>query len=391
MIKKILFSFVINIFGMGSMLLLDFYISTHLNTNLISEWALLKSVLFIGVFFVLVGLDQAIVRKKTNLFSVFLSISMHLIFLSVIISFLFYLFDIVKYPFLFIIIFFLFSFIYILYAFYRVQLNFIISQLIFHSWKVFMLYFVVLNFFTNIYYSIIFSLSIPVIIFLLKNFNKIKFEFDIKKYKDLLEIGIHYFFSMLSLSLTLYIDQILLHSVNRIKEAATLFSHITFFVSPIAIIIGFLGFVLTPYLRNNIEKRREFFYKYIKYYFILGFIVIIFAFFIERQLFFYFKGEKYFNFLVALLLMVVVYLRILYVAPSVYIGSFATNNIIKKINFYNYLGIFIYVGIFYIGWFYFSEYSLYFILIGSILTWIIKNIAGFYGMKEVLKMKDEDI
>ena len=78
---------------MVALFLIDMYISKSNDTTFISSWALLKSIMFIGVLFLLLGLDQAIVRLKLKLDDIFIYALIQFSVMATIIAIVLYIFN----------------------------------------------------------------------------------------------------------------------------------------------------------------------------------------------------------------------------------------------------------------------------------------------------------
>jgi len=330
--------------------------------------------------FVLLGLDQAIVRLKIKLDEIFGLAHVQFFLLSAIVVGFLSMFEMnIDYLSAFFTLFFL-ALAYILFAYYRLNMHYILAQIFIQGWKIVLLFLLLTFGFYN--FEIAMPLSIALIVLLL-GFSHYKrfsiYQPSLNNYKKYLITGLHYFFSMLTLTLSLYADQLLLNYDKRTEESSILFTHITFFVSPIAIILGFAGFVIGPYLKNNPEKKRVFFHRFFPLYLLLGLGLAVFSYFLGSALIRYLKDEATLQPFLALALSGVVFLRYLYIFPSAYIGSFAPNSLIRQVSFVNLIGIVAYVTLYFIVSRMTNDYLLS-ITLSILFVWILRILNGYYAI-----------
>ena len=389
--KDIFSSFLINILGLFSLFAVDVLVSRTGDSIIVSSWATMKSILFIGVLFTLLGFDQAIVRKKLKIEEIFLPVLIQFLVLSSLITLIVYFLQYNVDSLTLFITLLLLSIVYILYASYRLNMHYTQAQFLLQGWKVIFLCFIFL--FGIAKYSILLQLSITVLlcIVLLKNLSNV-FKIKLYKYSSYVEnfsTGIHYFFSLFSLTLSLYLDQLILNFDKRVEESTILFSHITFFVSPAVIFLGFAGFVLGPYLRNNSDKKYKFFKNFFLIYVIFGIFMVFLAFEMGRFLIEHFNSSQKEITPLAIALSSVVFLRYLYIMPSAYIGSFASNKLIRQTIYINFIGIIFYL-LLYFGISRYSNNYLLAIVVSILIVWLIRILNGYYAIYIILKGRDNE-
>ncbi len=381
--KEIFFSFIINIIGLLSLFLIDIYISKNGTHKLISSWAQLKSILFIGVMFVLLGLDQAIVRLKLKINVIFVYVIIQFFIIAFLIAFVLkYLYPNINFLIIFFSLF-LLALIYVFFAENRLNMKFIKAQIFLHGWKIILL---ILFFVFKIEkFQLLLPISMAFVILIL-GYEKIKFIFIgsfFKEYKKALITGLHYFISMIALTLSLYMDQLLLNYDKRIEESSILFTYITFFISPAAILFGFSGFIYGSYIRNNPHLKTILFKRVIYIYIIIGILIILGSFIFGKILFELLKNNSP-NFYLSITMGIIVFLRYLYILPSVYIGSFAKNKLIRHVSAINFIGILLYIAIYFLISRIFHNYLLA-IVLSIIVVWTIRIGNGYYAIYKILK------
>ena len=383
--KEIIISFVFNIIGLFSLFIIDLQIAKMNNDLIISSWALTKSTLFIGLVFVLVGLDQAIVRMKLNISQILLpAVFQFLIiayFLTFIVNKLSSDFNTIN---IFISLFVL-AMLYLFYAEHRLNLNYSKAQFSANGWKFLFLCLNIVFGYQNYIQVLPIALSLVfLVIFINRGAFKIFKVVSIKKYKYILTTGLHYFITLLTLTVTLYIDQLILNADGKIIESSILYSHITFFVGPNAILIGFGGFLLVPYLKKHPEKKTILFKKYFWGFFFVTLLIVVASYFFGHIMYFYFKSGQTPSLFLTIGLSVLAFLRYLYILPSSYVGSFASNLLIRRVAIINTSGIILYVIVYFSVSRYFGNYLI--AILSAILTvWIIRIVNEYSALFKIIE------
>ncbi len=386
--KQIILSFAINILGLFSIFFVDVKIASLENDLLVSSWALTKSVLFIGIIFILLGLDQAIVRLKLELKEILTPATIQFGILVSILTLGLNLAGTNVNIYTIASTLFILALLYLLYAEYRLNLKYTIAQFSVNGWRFIFLILILIFGYTEFNWLLPLSVLIAMLYLtfkrkLISNFKIVVF----KSYKRILNTGLHYFIALLTLTLTLYIDQILLNFDGKILESSVLFSHITFFVSPNAILIGFGGFLITPYLKKNPEKKAYFLKKYLWLFILVVCVIVIASFFVGIIMFNYFKQDQNPSIMLAIGLSVVAFLRYLNILPSGYIGSFASNKLIRTVASVNFAGILFYI----LTYFIISRFvngHLVAILSAILVVWLIRIFIGYVAILRIIKQNE---
>lgn len=386
--KQITLSFIINITGLSSLFIIDLMIARLNDDLIISSWAVTKSIIFIGVNFVLLGLDQSVIRLKSDISDILSTALVQFLVLSLIITFFigYSGYSISFWPTL--ISLFLFSIVFMYHAEYRLHLNYSLAQFSLNGWKFLLLISLVIFGFKNYTWSIPVALFIVLtIVFYARNGIKVLKKINIPRFKTNLITGLHYFLASISITLTLYIDQLLLRYDGKITESSILFSHATFFVSPNAILIGFGGFLLAPYLKRNPEKKIYYFKKYFPPFIMIIFVIVLASYFFGNLVFSYVKPGQEVIPSVAIALSTVAFFRYLYIIPSSYVGSFASNKQIRKIAYINLFGIIIYI-LTYIFLSRFYQDYIFAIVSSLLIAWLLRLAIGFKIINEIFKINE---
>lgn len=390
-LRKVLIPFIINFSSLFLFWLADVAIIVNYDTETISKWALLKSLIFISGSFITLGIDQAIVRLNLNYKETLLPVLFQIVLLTCLTCCLLWIlnFDI-YYPYVFLILL-CYSIILILFSFERSKLNYTLSIFIFHFWRI-LFYFLIV---TVTYKLIEIPLAIAFmssIVFLIAPLRKISFKAStIKHYKPALKTGFYFFLSTCSLNIILFIDQLLINGFEDTVSSEILFSHVTFFISPFAAVLSFLGFLLTPFLRDNKEKALLFLDKYLFYIVPLG-VIIIFGYYLFSGWLYKYVKDKEPLYWLGVILSFILYARYLLLIPSAYFGAFGENKLIRKVSIRYNIANFIYICSAFLLLYEFGLSILVSISSALLLTWILRTIIGYIGLfelkRDTLKIKE---
>jgi hypothetical protein len=390
-LKKVLIPFIINFFSLFLFWLADVAIIVNYDTETISKWALLKSLIFISGSFITLGIDQAIVRLNLNYKETLLPVLFQIVLLTCLTCCLLWILDYdISYPYVFLILL-CYSIGLILFSFERSKLNYTLSIFIFHFWRI--LFYVLIV--TVTYRLIEIPLAIAFMssfVFLIAPLRKISFKAStFKHYKPALKTGFYFFLSTCSLNIILFIDQLLINGFDDTISSEILFSHVTFFISPFAAVLSFLGFLLTPFLRDNKDKALLFLNKYLLYMVVLGVIIIFGYYLFSGWLYMYVKNKEPIYWL-GIVLTMILYTRYLLLIPSAYFGAFGENKLIRKVSIRYNVANFIYICSAFLLLYKFRLSILASISSALLLTWTLRTIIGYIGLfelkRDTLKTKE---
>lgn len=381
-LKKISIPFIVNFLSLLTFWLSDVWIISKYDTSFVSNWALLKSVIFISGSVITLGIDQAIVRLSLSFKETIIPLLFQVFIMTVCVCCILWVLDFeLNFKYLFCILL-LYSLLLILYSYERSKLNYSLSMLILNFWRILFYLLIV-----TVTYKII---DVPLLIaflssliFVIKPFFKLRIKHtDFSKYKTALSTGFYFFLSACSLNIILFIDQILINFIGSESESEILFSHVTFFISPFAAILGFAGFILTPYLRDNRFKSFTILKKYSLHLFLAGVVSIIVYFYLARWLFVTVKKEDP-ELWLSVILTFILFSRFVLVVPSSFFGAFANNFLLNRVSIsYNLINVVYIASAF--GIFYFMKWNaLYTISISLLITWLLRVLIGYLGLAKL--------
>ncbi len=385
-LKKISVPFVVNFLSLLTFWLSDVWIISKYDTSFVSNWALLKSVIFISGSVITLGVDQAIVRLNLSFKETIIPLLFQIFIMTVCVCGILWVLDFeLNFKYLFFILL-LYSLLLILYSYERSKLNYSLSMLILNFWRILFYLLIVAVTYKVIEVPLLIAF-LSSLVFVVKPFLKLRIKHtDFSIYKSAISTGFYFFLSACSLNIILFIDQILINFIGSESESEVLFSHVTFFISPFAAVLGFAGFILTPFLRDNRQKSFSILKKYSLYFVIAGIVSITAYFYLATWLFVTVKKEDP-QLWLSIILTIILFSRFLLVIPSSFFGAFANNFLLNRVSIsYNLINVIYIASAF--GIFYFMKWNaLYTISISLLLTWLLRVLIGYLGLGKLTAEK----
>lgn len=381
-LKGLVLPFLINFLSLFLFWLADVAIIVKYDPDIVSQWALLKSLIFISGSFISLGIDQAIVRLNLNYRETLLPVLFQIVLLTCLTCGVLWILDFdISYSYVFLILL-CYAIILILFSFERSKLNYTLSIFIFHFWRI--LFYILIV--TATYKLIEIPLAIAFIsafIFLIGPLRKVNFKASsFKHYKPALKTGFYFFLSTSSLNIILFVDQLLINGLEDTSASEILFSHVTFFIAPFAAVLSFLGFLLTPFLRDNKEKAALFLDKYLIHIVALGIVMVFCYYLFSGWLYTAVKKQDPISWL-SIVLTFILYARYLLMVPSAYFGAFGENKLIRKVSIrYNLANIF-YICAAFVLLYEFGLSILVAISSALLITWTLRALIGYVCLFEL--------
>lgn len=390
-----LLTVVIYLSGMLSFFLVDFIIARYETTEAIANWASIKSVVMIGGTLVLFGMDQVMVRLPHQASSIlkrsYLQIIIAVLIYGLIISSigllsegLWLLFAV-----------FLLALSILFFGFYRSRFLLLPAQIVTNGWKPFFLLVLTLSFTFEIprNYSIIFIVALSISLLVAQLLNKKNNELstiekhELETIKGQYSLGVRFFISLMSLNLSLYLEQILLNTGSHIEASTIYFSHFAIILPLMMVFNGYIGFILGPYIRKDIAKFDLFLEKYWWVFSLVALCLGALSFLLSMYFYSFLLNDKD-EFIISLGLIVtsIGILRIIYILPSSYLGVVASKQVLDRFIIMNMIGIGVLVGGFYF-FYYLTSNALYSIAYASLLNWVIRSGYGNYLVWDIWKKR----
>ena len=384
--KKVNRSLIIYILSVGSYFFVDIYISKNFEIMQVANWAYLKSILFIAVVFVLLGLDKSLIRHPGFFKNYTKYLPIQIPVLALVISYFFYY---LQSQLEFVDIFFPVLLLSILMAFqaaYRSFLFFSLAQVAANLWKLMFLLFIVcsFSFFDVKNISLILDMSLAVVlIYLIYKEMGMKFlkvestKFETVEGKEALTDGAYFLFHAILFNVAISIEQILLNQQQLYDKSAQLLAHSAVYLPMIIALNGFLGFFIGPMIRNRGLVRVSEFKKTVSYYSLFGIVLIFLSYGLGTLAFEFLFEEKYeIDKLILIFVLFVGFLRYLYVVPSSIIGMLGSSKVLKMSFLYYFLSTCIYI----ISFFLLLEFDVdkfEAVLLAGMIHWFLRVFFGF--------------
>jgi hypothetical protein len=275
-------SFFIYIIGLISLYVSDLYISTYFGEDVIAQWAEVRSLIGLSGIISLLGMEMVLVRNPLDSDRIFRLICLQLPATCFVVGYIIYKIGFMSSIAEAFLLTLGSSLTILVYQYYRTHNEYTLSQLFQQLWKVFVLLTLIILVFYEKYVDvkttvIAFILIISMIgLVSILNGGANSLSNGRSSYKKLLpmySIGIRFVMTSSLLALSIYAEQLIVKSLSGSVGSATYFSHATYFLFPMSIMNGYLGFLIGPWIRDNKEK----FYYYSKQYRIGAFIFVLIA------------------------------------------------------------------------------------------------------------------
>lgn len=379
--------------GMVSLFLVDFIIVRFESTETISNWATIKSVVMIGGTLALLGMDQVMVRLPEQSIGILKRSYFQVIIAVLIYSLVVFQLGLLTEGISLVFAILAMAMSTLHFGYLRSHFLLILAQVVTNGWKILFLLILCMSIYLDfkIDYSVIYVISILItLIFVFTFKNKTIYPQQQKNNantREQYELGARFFISLLSLNLSLYLEQVLLNAGNHIEESSIYFSHFTVILPLIMLFNGYIGFILGPYIRKNTEKFELILKKYWWVPTLFSISLGALSYLISNYIFLYFLEEKT-TFLphLALIITLIGSLRIMYILPSSYLGVVASKEDLDKFIIINSISIGVLVGSFYL-FYQLNNDALYSIAYASLLNWLIRTTYGNYLVWTIWKTR----
>lgn len=383
---QVFVSFIIYGLGLLSLLSVDIYISTKFSVDEISKWAGLKSIVFLLGGVCLLGFEQVLVRSPKYINALYKRLLLQIIILSFLLSVIVWLFF-EQYGFLIVFLSVLFySLNQFHFSIFRATRCFINSQLATNFWKVILLVSVVLTF--NIGYSLVFSLFLILTISIILFYRFYPQERDIpdsNQYKTLRIEGVAFAFHNLTLVAAIYGEQFFINLYDDKIASTILFTHFAY-LTPIALSVnGFIGFYLSPKLRQVKNMTSKIYYDLFVKIFIYSLSISFISYFVGYYIFYYLNKEDLFSMTIALPVIVTCFFRGCYVLSSSVLGVFAPKDMLIKTAKLNWVILIIYISSLVLSLMFYDGYQAAMLIsVLSMMHWFLRLLVSQLYSKKII-------
>lgn len=233
-------------------------------------------------------------------------------------------------------------FLMLFYNIYRLLKKFTLSQLLYNSWKYFLFLYILykinkLIVFFDIFYFLMVSTFIAVIISAALFFKNYKIQFYIKKNENITMMQINFFISMLIVTFLSFGDRLLVEYYIDTSSVGIYFYYVTVVLFPYVLFQSYFGFKeLTSFRENfSISILNKKIFNVIIFSFLLSSVIGIFLLILNNLNFDSFRDIKLNNYILIGILMLTGVLKIIYSILSAAVGATVNTKRVKTLNYYN--------------------------------------------------------
>jgi|GEM_PF-2995456 len=361
-----------------SQVLIDILLAKYMPAEQFSSWGYFRSILFGIVPLLCFGIDQTIIRNGHLSKKLFIRWQIIVIILAYLLSVV--MFD--THVLMITCIIALYTFVCFYYSATRAEKKFLLAQLIYNSWKIGLLLFIILALaklnMTNI--LLFLFISLLSILLYLKLFAKFSLKYSAEaELSSQLKYSLMFFLSLLTLSFSTYFDQIALKHFTNVMDYSQYLIHSIIYLSPWLALANLIAFYLTPLIARQNDKYNAK-QLYMKYYLYLAGLIIM------SGIIYYFIGNEIFKVLfakktshsqsLAILFILIGLVRTYYTLQSAIIGMTFNLNNLKIFYFISLIGIFAQIMIF-LGFIQFSSLvTIYAMAVALSVNWYIRALGA---------------
>lgn len=239
----------------------DLLVTGFLDPDQVVEWAEFRSVIGLAGLFCLVGLDQVLIRSPQSSARILSVLAFQVPLLAVPVSIVLAKLEFVRSPSVAFLLALGSAGTIALFHYYRTNRLMIMAQLAQQGW-------VVVAFFAIVAYVVrdlkapMMPLLVTIVILCAVCFALALFIYrpsrtfrqEPEPLRNLYAVGTRFMVTSVFLALSMYAEQLLIQTVGTTEEAASYFTHSTYFLYPVNVINGYLGFVLGPWVRDRHDE-----------------------------------------------------------------------------------------------------------------------------------------
>jgi len=192
-----------------------------------------------------------------------------------------------------------------------------------------------------------------------------------------IKLGLKLVVSLLTLALSLHLEQLLLNQSNFIAASAQYFSHAALVWPPLIIISGYSGFLLGPYIQKDSTAVVRWYRAWFVRVAIALAILLAVVYVVVKALFEYLiTPEILFSTPLTLLLLAIGAARAMYVFPSAFVGGLANPRQLNVFVGSNVVGVLVLVVSFYLflSW---GVAPVFAVGLASLCNWLIRIVVGY--------------
>lgn len=186
-------------------------------------------------------------------------------------------------------------------------------------------------------------------------------------------------------ALSLYGEQIIINAIEEDFFAAQYFSHVTYFLFASSFLFGYLGFVLVPWARSNIDA---FVKVYTEYFFRYVIISLLFISFMQLAALFFWSvlspSVGGVDFILFAIFFVSSFFRLIYTYPSSYMAAFGSEDAYNTMIVLQIFALIAGLSLFISLWFFGSVPAVYAVAAGSSFNWVLRTVFSLVVIRPFL-------
>ncbi|MCE7523499.1 hypothetical protein [Alloalcanivorax xenomutans] len=385
---------IIYLCGILFFFLADILVSSSHSSNVVAEWANIKSFVMIASPFLLAGMNNLYVRWPDEAANISCSI------IGILGIALFFLIAVQVlsggvFPRWYVDVTIAYCISLCGMSYLRAKLKFVLAQLQQNLWKILIFLLVAASSYLGWGVSVKelyrYSLWVGVVVLLFSVFEKGAFVGVIKpKVKSLTLAQYGFAFQMMlstgTMAASAYASVFFVSSFSENAMAASFFAHYIVFTAFAVVVSGYIGFSLTPMLKSAPEKYLPLIVDYKRKIFSVSFALFALNLFLGCVLFDFVYGGRYeVNYLWATFLSLECIIRSLYVLPTSILGAFSDGARLTSFVILGVVGCLILVLLSLLG--IYMEYLVVFVLLGSMANWLLRYYSASRTAMAVISEK----
>lgn len=373
----------------------DVLITKFYSENLIVIWAEFRSLFAIASVLCLIGLDQVLVRSPQSSRKILRLLAIQIPILALIWGIIIHYLGFASSWMLAIFLCVGSAGSYVFFQYFRSHGHRVKSQLSQQSWKILTLVSLIVLFILNVDVPpnllVVTILCLTIMISCVLAFRyppDIMLPQNPETVGDLYKIGSRFMASTLLLSLSIYAEQLVVNSFGSTAQAATYFTHATYFLFPISLANGYFAFLIGPWIRDNHDRFVSILRSY-RFVVPAGIVVYVLA----VQLIGYIGWEIVTptsdkpDILLQIFFVITCFARTLYTLPSAYLGIFGAPRQHDSLIIGQTIALILAIGLFALLFSGLGAKVLYAVAFASMINWLFRVLIGAKISQNIIQSK----
>jgi hypothetical protein len=379
------------VLGTASLNLIDLPVARFASKEVMADWAATRSVVMIGSTLVLFGLDQVMVRLpyqasyilRLSLVQIPILATLYVLLLSVSSGIQGGLGDILAVSAVALSL--------AQFGFYRAKNQLLTSQFANNSWRIILFAVIGVGLYMGALQDFALLIVISVVAATLLNVvvQRVYKEPEVippgepETLAGIYALGGSFFVSLATLNIAVFMEQLMLNMTGQTEASALYFQHTALILPLLIPLNGLVGFLLGPLIRKDVAKFDAQLTRYWWGLPALGLLMSGVAFALSLILYRLFYSTTFtYDYGVAGLIILIGFLRIVYVLPSSYLGVTAEQRVLARFVSVNVLAVIVAI-VSYLYLVYLKMNPVFAVAISSLLNWGMRTIIGLILVKKI--------